>query len=348
VAGRIIASLAHTFTLEGRDVLIGASVGVASLTDAEQSAAELLSEADVAMYCAKRSGRGRWMAFEPRMHTEVDEQLSLRTDLGGALAAGQLSLAYQPIVDMTSGMVSGVEALLRWNHPVRGQVPPSVFIPIAEESDTILALGEWAIERGLAALAAWRRELPELHLALNISGRQITDPRLPGMMAAALDRWGLPGRAVTLEITESVLMSDPELACRGLEALEALGMRLSVDDFGTGYSSLSYLRQFPVDQVKIDRSFVAELRAGADNEISLVRSILDLCRSLRLQTVAEGIEDAEQLAVLTDLGCDLGQGYHFARPRPAEEHPYRLPAPAGRAGRSQTFSRVSRKAATAS
>jgi diguanylate cyclase (GGDEF)-like protein len=324
VADRIIAALTRTFTVEGRTILIGASVGVASMGDSEQSATGLLSDADVAMYCAKRSGRGKWMAFKPQMHVDVAEQLSLHTDLGSALANSELWLAYQPLVDITSGQVEGVEALLRWNHPIRGQVPPSVFIPIAEESDTIRTLGSWVIDRGLAELAKWRNELPHLHLALNISGRQITDPQLPGMIVAALENEGLRGESVTLEITESVLMNDPKRAREALEALRAFGIRLAIDDFGTGYSSLSYLRQLPVDQVKIDRSFVSGLRPGATNDIALVRSIIDLCRSLHLQTVAEGIEDIEQLTVLAELGCDLGQGYFFAKPLSANKKPYQL------------------------
>jgi diguanylate cyclase (GGDEF)-like protein len=324
-AERIISALTRTFTIQSREVLIGASVGVASLRNAEQSAVALLSDADVAMYCAKRGGRGRWVAFEPRMHADVADQLSLRTDLSSALSNDELWLAYQPLVDLETGRVEGVEALLRWNQPARGQVPPSVFIPVAEESDTIRELGSWVIARSLADLRLWRAEMPWLHLALNVSGRQIVDPSLPATIATALDREGLPGEAVTVEITESVLMSDPDRARATLQALRALGVRLSIDDFGTGYSSLSYLRQFPVDQVKIDRSFVSGLLPDATDDVALVRSILDLCRSLRLQTVAEGIERCEQLAVLGGLGCDLGQGSYFAKPLPASEHPHRLP-----------------------
>ena len=323
VAERIITSLTRTFTIEGRDVLIGASVGVASLTDAAQSGATLLSDADVAMYCAKRSGRGQWVAFEPRMHEDVANQLGLRTDLRTAVEAGQLWLAYQPLVSLATGAVEGVEALLRWNHPVRGAVPPDEFIPLAEESDTIDSLGRFVVEQGLPMLGRWRQELPGLHLALNITGRQVMDPKLPEVLGEELRRLGLPGDAVTLEITESVLMHDPELARQRLGCLKELGIRLAIDDFGTGYSSLSYLRQFPVDQVKIDRSFIRGLRPGAVEEVALVRSIVELCRTLRLQTVAEGIEEREQLDVLTELGCDLGQGYLFSRPVTAEQDPHR-------------------------
>jgi diguanylate cyclase (GGDEF)-like protein len=321
VAERIITALTKTFTIEGRDVLIGASVGVAELAD-HQDASTLLSDADVAMYCAKRSGRGRWILFEPRMHHEVADQLSLRTDLQHAEAAGQLWVAYQPIVALATGQVEGVEALIRWDHPARGQIPPSDFIPLAEESDTIAGLGAFVIREAFADLARWRKQVPNLHLAVNVSGRQLVDGHLPGLVAEALDRAGLPGEAVTLEVTESVLMADPERARDRLASLKALGVRLALDDFGTGYSSLSYLRQFPVDQVKIDRSFVQGLHPNAHSEIALLRGILYLCHALDLQVVAEGIENAEALAVLAELGCALGQGYHFARPQPAQAQPH--------------------------
>ncbi|HEY6798462.1 MAG TPA: EAL domain-containing protein [Kineosporiaceae bacterium] len=327
VAGRIIAALTRTFTIAGRPVMIGASVGVASMRENGQSAAALLSDADVAMYRAKRGGRGRWQAFEPQMHEEVADQLSLRTDLGGAVANGELWLAYQPLIDIASRQVHGVEALLRWDHPLRGQVPPSLFIPIAEETDTICILGSWVIDRAFAQLATWRAQVPALHLAINISARQITDPQLPSVIATALDRESLPGHSITLEITESVLMTDPHQARTALEALKRLGVRVAIDDFGTGYSSLAYLRQLPVDQVKIDRSFVSGLMPGAVDDIALVGSILDLCRSMRLETVAEGIETAEQLALLTELGCNLGQGYFLARPQPASANPHLLGMP---------------------
>jgi diguanylate cyclase (GGDEF)-like protein len=324
VAERIINALTKTFTVEDRQDHIGASVGVAELASSEQSASSLLSDADVAMYCAKRSGRGRWVAFESQMHEDVSEQLGLRTDLQLAQAAGQLSVVYQPIVAIATGAVEGVEALVRWNHPTRGQVPPSVFIPIAEESDVILTLGAFVLREALHDLARWRREQHHLHMAVNISGRQVVDPQLPVLLAHYLDREGLPGEAVTLEVTESMLKGDPDRARECLASLKRLGVRLSIDDFGTGYSSLSYLRQFPVDQVKIDRSFLQELGSGAASDIALVQGILDLCRSLDLQVVAEGIEDQASLDVLTALGCPLGQGYHFARPVPASDEPHRL------------------------
>ncbi|HEX2807424.1 MAG TPA: bifunctional diguanylate cyclase/phosphodiesterase [Kineosporiaceae bacterium] len=325
VAARIIAALTRTFVVEGRDVLIGASVGVAQLAGAQHSSASLLGDADVAMYCAKRSGRGRWVAFEARMHDEVADQLDLRSDLQHALRTGGLWVAYQPIVDVTSGRVDSVEALLRWNHPTRGVVPPSDFIPIAEESELICELGAFVIDTALADLRRWRRDYPDLTIAINVSARQVAGPQLLTALGAALSRNGLPAEAVTLEVTESLVMSDPAQAREDLQALRTYGIQIAVDDFGTGYSSLAYLRHFTVDQVKIDRGFVSGLRRGAGVDIALLRGILDLCRALGVQAVAEGVEEAETLEILAELGCDLAQGYYLARPRPAEDKPHRLP-----------------------
>ena len=313
VAGRVIEALARPFVISGRDVSIGASVGIAPLTT-HKGAGLLLSDADVAMYCAKRSGGGRSVVFEPRMHDDVDKHLTLTTDLQHAQGADQLWLAYQPILNLATHQIDGVEALMRWNHPQRGPIPPCEFIPVAEESSTIISIGSWAIHQGLAEVVAWSAQSPGIKLSLNVSARQIVDPGLTTVIASALSRSCFPPEALTLEITESSLMEDPELARTRLTALKGLGLRLSIDDFGTGYSSLSYLRRFPVDQVKIDRSFITSLRHDAPDDIALVRSVLSLCRSLRLETVAEGIEHPEQLAILEDLGCDLGQGYLFAEP----------------------------------
>jgi predicted signal transduction protein with EAL and GGDEF domain len=325
VAERIITALTRTFVVEGRDVLIGASVGVAELAGPRHTSAALLGDSDVAMYCAKRAGRGRWVAFEPRMHDEVADQLGLRSELQNALKAGALWVAYQPIVDVASGRVTGVEALLRWDHPTRGTVPPADFIPIAEETDLICDLGSFVIDRALADLARWRREDPDLTVAINVSSRQVAGPQLLETLDAALRRHGLPAGAVTLEVTESLVTSDRAKAEEDLQALRRFGVRIAIDDFGTGYSSLAYLRHFPVDQVKIDRSFVSGLHRGAEVDIALLRGILDLCRALGVEAVAEGIEHAEALAILAELGCDLGQGYYFARPRTAEDQPHRLP-----------------------
>jgi diguanylate cyclase (GGDEF)-like protein len=319
VAGRVIAALTRAFVISGREVLIGASVGVAPLRAGQQGAGALLSDADVAMYCAKRSGRGRAVVFEPSMHDAVANRLTLRSDLLHAHDAGQLWLAYQPIVQIATGRVEGVEALMRWDHPERGAIPPSEFIPIAEETQMIVALGSWALHQGLAEVTRWRDRTPDLGLSVNVSARQIIDPGLPATVESALRESGFPAEALTLEITESILMEDPDLAREALVALKDLGLRLSIDDFGTGYSSLAYIRQFPVDHVKIDRSFIQGLSDDSPDDIAVVRSVLSLCHSLRLRTVAEGIEHPGQLSILADLGCDLGQGYLFSPPLASQQ-----------------------------
>ncbi len=319
VAHRIVRALANPFAVSGREVLIGASVGIAASAERHSDASALLGDADIAMYRAKRSGRGRCVVFEPYMQEEVADRLDLFTDLQRLATNGQLWLAYQPILSLASLGVEGVEALMRWSHPVRGLVPPSVFIPVAEETDLILELGAQAIERALADMASWHRHATGLRLNLNVSARQVVDQSLPEIVGAALAANHVPPELLTIEITESLLIEDPELARARLTRLKDIGVRLSIDDFGTGYSSLSYLRQYPVDQVKVDRSFIAELRDNATNDIALARSIIELCQRLRIETVAEGIETDEQLRLLKELGCDLGQGYLFAYPMPAHD-----------------------------
>ena len=321
LAARIIDTLARAFVISGREVFIGSSIGIAPLTATHHDAGALLSDADVAMYCAKRAGRGRSVVFEPRMLDAVASSLALRTDLQHAEGAGQLWLAYQPIVQIDDGRMHGVEALLRWNHPDRGELLPSVFVPVAEETQMIVEIGAWVIRQGLAEVARWRAGSPGLGLSVNVSARQIADPGLPAVLAAALEASGFPAEALTIEITESILMEGPGLARDRLSALKDLGLRLAIDDFGTGYSSLAYVRQFPVDDVKIDQSFITGLKPGAHDDIAVVRSVLSLCDSLRLRTVAEGIETPEQWAILADLGCQLGQGQLFAGPMPAERWP---------------------------
>ena len=318
MAERIIGAVAEAFTVSGRDVFIGASVGIAGLTATTENAGAMLGDADVAMYCAKRSGRGRAVVFKPSMHDDIATRLTMRSELQHAHTSGQLWIAYQPIVRLDTGAVDGVEALMRWTHPERGAIPPSEFIPIAEETQLIAELGTWVLRQSLVDVARWRRTHPDLNLSVNVSVRQIADPDLPAVIESALRSSGVDASALTLEITESILMEDPEAARRRLMALKNLGLHLAIDDFGTGYSSLAYVRQFPVDRVKIDRSFVMGLAADSPDDVAVVRSVVSLCRSLHLTTVAEGIERAEQAEILAELGCDHGQGYLFARPAAAQ------------------------------
>ncbi len=322
VAQRITSALRSPFQVAGREVFISSSIGIVEPGCDQRDAAALLSSADVAMYRCKKAGDGQPVLFDVSMHRHDLDQLDLQGDLQRALDLDQLHLVYQPLVRLADGRVTGVEALLRWDHPTRGPVPPCTFIPLAEQTGVVVDLGRWVLQQATAQLAHWRREFPELTLNVNVSGRQLAEPDFAWHVQEALARAGLCPGALTLELTETVLVGDPEHAPERLSRLRELGVHLAVDDFGTGYSSLSYLRRLPVDQLKIDKAFVAGL--GRDvQDLAIARTIVDLARTLGMQTVAEGIEDDLQQAALTALGCDSGQGFHLARPMPARDlHPY--------------------------
>ena len=317
VAERLIESLRKPFRIASRNVVIGASVGLADSRTHLDGADDLLSNADVAMYVAKKRGASQVAVFEPRMHSETVERLDLLADLQRALSRGDLRLHYQPVVDLGSGHPVGAEGLLRWTDPRRGTVPPLAFIGLAEESGLIVDIGRWVLQEGVRQLARWREDLPALTLNLNVSARQLVDkdfiPHLEQILAAV----ALPPGTLTLELTETALMYDPDTSAHQIDRLKTLGVRLAVDDFGTGYSSLSYLRRFPVDQVKIDRAFIAQVNSGSE-DLAVVRSVIELGSALRLQTVAEGIETEDQLDTLRRLGCAMGQGYHLSRPLDAD------------------------------
>jgi diguanylate cyclase (GGDEF)-like protein/PAS domain S-box-containing protein len=319
-ARRILETLASPFILAGREVVARASVGIAIQTADEGDADELLRRADIAMYAAKGRGGDCHVTYEPLLYDATVARMELKADLRGALERGELHVAYQPIVDLDSGAITGSEALMRWEHPERGAIPPIEFIPLAEESGLILELGRWILETACRQTRAWQTETGQagLTIAINLSGRQISDPELVSDVDRVLSASGLDPRTLTLEITESVLIQDVEATVVAFRALKSLGIRLAIDDFGTGYSSLSYLRQFPIDTLKIDRSFINSLD-GSDDSQALVRSILNLSATLRLEAVAEGIETSEQHLVLRALGAQRGQGYLFARPmRPGD------------------------------
>jgi len=323
----VIRVLNEPFRVSGQAVSISGSIGVATSSAADLPPRELLGQADVAMYCAKKSGSGRVVVFEPHMHADVVERLELATDLQHAIVEGGLTVAYQPLVDLLGGRRVGAEALLRWNHPLRGAVSPGVFIPLAEETGMIIELGHGVLREAAAQLARWRHTLPDLVMNVNVSARQVMDVGFADDVAEVLDVTGLPASALTLELTESVLAGGLDAALGQLRALKGAGVRLSVDDFGTGYSSLSYLRKLPVDQLKIDRSFVSGLESGG-GDLAVVRAILELSGSLGLEVVAEGIENEEQADVLRDLGCGLGQGFWLCRPQePATAFAYLAAGP---------------------
>ena len=319
VAQRILQGLNRPFHLDGREVVIHASIGIAGRTAHHADADELLRDADIAMYRAKAAGKSRFEIFTDTMQKAVVAQLELEVDLQRAIEDGEFFIHYQPLVDLQSGQTVAVEALARWRHPWRGVVPPAEFIPAAEKTGAIVSVGRWILQRACEQVRAWQDATggPALGLAVNLSARQLKDPGLVEDVIDAVASSGLEPTGILLEMTETVLMDDLEKTIPILQQLKALGLMLAVDDFGTGYSSLSYLRQLPVDTLKIDRSFISGL--GKEREAALVETIVNMGRSLKLEVVAEGIEDDVQLAALKRMGCELGQGYLFAQPMPADQ-----------------------------
>jgi EAL domain-containing protein (putative c-di-GMP-specific phosphodiesterase class I) len=319
LAQRIAGALEAPFAVEGGEVFLSVSVGI-SMAGGDSSAEELLRDADAAMYRAKEQGRSRIEFFDEGMRTEAGVRLEVQSALHRALERDELRLLYQPVIDLPTGRMVGVEALLRWDHPDQGVLPPALFVPMAEELGLIVPIGAWVFAEAAREWTRWQRAAPQsppMMLAVNLSTRQLRDPGLVDTFRAIIEETGIDATCVCLELTETVLMEDPYLYLQPLRDLKALGLRLALDDFGTGHASLTYLKQFPFDVLKIDRSFVRGLgRDVADRAI--VRGVIDLAHALGLQVVAEGIEDREHLVQLRALGCDLAQGYHFARPLPAE------------------------------
>ncbi|MCU1468770.1 MAG: diguanylate cyclase/phosphodiesterase with sensor(s) [Actinomycetia bacterium] len=316
LGGRLIEALAQPFEWENHSVVIGASVGVAFVEVGLHNADDLIRNADVGLYAAKAAGRGQVRAFDSSMFDVARTRFELEHDLADAIDKHEMVLQYQPIVELSTGRPNGFEALVRWQHPTRGMLAPDEFIPIAEETGLIVPLGRWVLNRACRDLANWTQTYPQavrLYVSVNLSAHQLQDPHIVADVQAALADTALEPSRLVLEITESALMHDMQAALMRLTALKALGIRLSVDDFGTGYSSLSYLKQFPIDTVKIDKSFVDEVYSGAD-DATFVGAILRLSEALHLDTLAEGIETEDQANTLKQLGCHLGQGYHYAKP----------------------------------
>jgi diguanylate cyclase (GGDEF)-like protein/PAS domain S-box-containing protein len=320
VADRVLLALTEPIAAGDMQITISASVGIA-IGEEDSTAASLLRNADIAMYSAKTGGKKQWVLYDPEMRAAAVERLQLEADLATALVDGQLRLAYQPIVNLESEEVVGFEALLRWDHPMLGTVRPDKFIPIAEENGSIVQIGRWVLETACRTAARWQRYAAgetNLTMAVNVSARQLSSNNLVLDVADALAHSGLEPGSLVLEMTETVLVQDASVAAKRLHELRELGVRLAIDDFGTGYSSLSYLRQFPVDILKIDRSFINTIVDG--NQVpAIVRGLLDLGRTLELETVAEGIEDDAQRDQLRGEHCDFGQGYLFARPLMLED-----------------------------
>jgi diguanylate cyclase (GGDEF)-like protein/PAS domain S-box-containing protein len=323
LASRIRAAVSKPVRLADRRIVVHASAGIA-LSDAlgRLTAEDMLRDADVAMYQAKAHGRDKHELFDATLRARALRRLQLEEDLRAALQSDDLWMAFQPVVSLEPDgqRAIGVEALMRWTHATYGPISPVEFIPIAEESGQIVELGRRALELSCRQTAAWRAvhpELADLHVAVNLSARQLSDPDLVSMVAVVLAATGLPADALWLELTESMLMEDVEAAVAVLAALRELGVHLSIDDFGTGYSSLAYLTRFPVDALKIDRSFVENMSRDAEDEV-VVTSVIALAHTLRLDVVAEGVETLAQLTMLTKFGCDAAQGFHLGRPDAAE------------------------------
>nr|WP_218860044.1 EAL domain-containing protein [Petropleomorpha daqingensis] len=318
VATRVLASLADPVSVDGRTLVVSASIGIADTTTAERSAETLLRNADLAMYLAKAQGKQRLAVYADGMAQEARGKADLLEGLSAALAEQQLVVHYQPVISMSTGEVTSYEALLRWRHPERGLVPPVEFIPLAEDTGLIVPIGAWVLREAARQAVAWSAAAGRpIGMAVNLSPRQLADDDVVATVAAVLDETGLPPVQLTLEVTESVMVQDVDRVVDRLRTLRTLGVRIAIDDFGTGYSSLSYLRRLPADTIKIDRSFVIDLAQDGASR-TLVSSIIELARSLQLDVVAEGVEDAAQRSVLQSLQCSHAQGFLFARPQPAE------------------------------
>jgi diguanylate cyclase (GGDEF)-like protein len=319
LAQRLLEVISDPVDLDGQQVTVAASIGIVA---AEPTATplSLFRDADIAMYRAKVAGRAQWVVFDPEMRTAALERIELERELGSALAAGQLRLTYQPVVDLQTERVAGFEALLRWQHPTLGAVGPDRFVPVAEESGLIVPIGRWVLAEATRAAARWQRVHPgaPLSMAVNISARQLVGGTLLRDVAEALSESRITPSSLVLEVTETALVTDPEAVAERLAELRALGVRLALDDFGTGYSSLSYLHQFDVDVLKIDRSFVS-LLDGPPEDAAIVHGLVQLGRTLRLEVVAEGVETAAQRDRLRAEHCHFAQGYWFAEPLEAEE-----------------------------
>ncbi len=316
VASRIEAAISEPFDLDGTEVTVGASMGIAVGNATLPHPFDLLKQAEIALHRAKADPVRTTILFDPEMHAQTIDRATLESDLRRAIERSELRLHYQPLVDLATGTVLGMEALLRWQHPTRGIVPPLSFIPLAEETGLILPIGRWVLETACHQLRDWQRRIPaasRLAVSVNLSARQFAESGLISNVAAILDHAGLDPACLELEITESVVMDQSEASVERLQGLRALGVKLALDDFGTGYSSLSYLRRLPLDTIKVDRSFVSGL--GTDPaDVPIVQAVISLAHGLGIDVVAEGIETEAQLLLLRELACDRGQGFWFSRP----------------------------------
>jgi len=317
VAGAIVDAVASPYEIEGHSIRSAVSIGIAIAPNDGKNADELLMAADLALYAVKNSGRGTYRFFKHSMNEEINDRREIELDLREAIEKNQLHLEYQPIIDLRRNVVSGFEALARWEHPTKGSIPPGVFIPIAEDSGLILPLGEWALREACTQAARWAGNLK---VAVNLSAVQFTLPNLADTILRIVNEAALGPDRLVLEITESLFISDTEKTLSTLHRLKALGVRIAMDDFGTGYSSLSSLRSFPFDEIKIDRAFVSDVGRNSENSV-IVQAVIIIASALGMTTVAEGVETADQQTLLKALGCDEVQGYLYSRSMPVDKIP---------------------------
>ena len=316
VAERVNGVISGPFAIDDAEVFIGVSIGIAFPDDVDAEPGTLIRDADAAMYRAKERGRARFEVFDNQMRASAVDRLDIENALRRAQERRELRVLYQPIISLASGAIVGVEALIRWEHPERGLLNPGEFIRVAEETGLIVPMGAWVLDQSCRQIMRWQASIPDLgpfKISVNLSGRQLGHPNLVADVKQIISDTHINPSQVELEITESVLMDDVEMSEDALGQLKKLGVKLAVDDFGTGYSSLSYLRRFPVDVLKVDRSFVDGL--GEDpSDSAIVTAIVTLAHTLGLSAVGEGIETQTQLDELRRLGCDMGQGFLMARP----------------------------------
>lgn len=313
VAARIVSLFARAFTIGQHQVGVSASVGIAVGVAGQIESTELLRRADIALYSAKNDGRARCAIFDAAMSDAAIERLELEAALRHAIEHAELQLHYQPLVHLLTGQIIGVEALVRWPHETAGMIGPDKFIPLAEETGLILPLGHWVLHEACRQVHCWRTTGPyaDLKVSVNLSAAEFAQPGLAEAVAQTLQETGLEAAALELEITEGVIMADAATTITTLRELKRLGVRLAIDDFGTGYSSLSYLKRFPVDTLKIDKTFVDGVGSDPEDE-AIVRAMIGVAQALGLQLIAEGMETSEQVARLQEFGCRIGQGHHFA------------------------------------
>ena len=315
-ARRILNSLQQPFVVEGQVLEVGASIGIALYPQHGSDARTLMRRADVAMYATKQSNAGFTFHERDEQESRVPDQLSLVVEMRSAIERNEFELYYQPKRHLRSGLITRVEVLIRWNHPTRGLLLPVSFVPIAERTGLIKPMTDWILDKALQQCREWQDAGAPIHVAVNVSAKSLLEETLPSKVQAVLDKWKVDPRFLKIEITESSIMADPAHALAIMSMLQSMGVRLSVDDFGTGYSSLTHLRELPIDEIKIDKSFVMGM-LSSDADAAIVRTVIDLAHNLGKQVCAEGVEDAETLLCLEEMGCDLAQGYFISRPVPA-------------------------------